>query len=99
DGEWIERALTDVLEMPVTRLQSRLLSPADPEARSYAVAAGLALQVWQGSIAGVNLVPNERAIRRAQQQQRIQQQLAIFGVAALLVMGVYFGRNYLIKQG
>jgi Tfp pilus assembly protein PilN len=97
-GEWIEHALTDVMEMPISRLQSRLLPPSDPESRSYAVAAGLALQTGQGSIAGVNLVPNERAVKKALQQRRIQQQLAVVGVCALIVLGIVFTKNMMEAQ-
>lgn len=97
-NEWIERALTDVLEMPVSRLQTRLINPSDPEARAYAVAAGLALQVGSSSIAGVNLVPNERAEKKAQQRKRVQQQLMVVGIGALVIFGGLFFNNVLAAQ-
>jgi Tfp pilus assembly PilM family ATPase/Tfp pilus assembly protein PilN len=83
EGETLQRALSEVLEMPVTRLESRLLPPGDPELQSYVTAIGLARQGADGRHL-VNLVPDERAARRAQEARRRAQIMA--GVAAAVVV-------------
>ncbi len=86
DGAAVEQTLRSVLEMPIDSLRSRLLPPTDPEARAYATAVGAAMQTRPNSLASINLVPDERAIRKAQAQQRRQQQYAV--LVGLLVVGL-----------
>jgi len=83
EGEALLRALSEVLEIPVTRLESRLLPPGDPELPSYVTAIGLARQGRDGRHL-VNLVPDERVARRAQEARRRAQIMA--GVAAAVVV-------------
>lgn len=98
EGDWIEHSLTDTLEMGVERLQTGAIFAGDPELRGYATAIGLSLQAGSGGIAGVNLVPNERAEKRAFQQKQSKQALLL--VAALGLVGVlgYFYYNWTTTQ-
>lgn len=98
EGDWIEHSLTDTLEMGVERLQTGAIFAGDPELRGYAAAIGLSLQAGSGGIAGVNLVPNERAEKRAVQQKQSKQALLL--VAALGLVGVlgYFYYNWTTTQ-
>ena len=98
EGDWIEHSLTDTLEMGVDRLQTGAIFAGDPELRGYATAIGLSLQAGSGGIAGVNLVPNERAEKRASQQKQSKQALLL--VAALGLVGAlgYFYYNWTTTQ-
>lgn len=84
---WLEQALTDTLELPVSTLNSRFLPAGDSDLRAYAIAVGMALQALPGSLAPINLVPGDRAELKAQQarKQRRTLALAALGVALLAV--------------
>jgi Tfp pilus assembly protein PilN len=77
------------MDIPVTRWQSRLFPPGDNAVFSYTTAAGLALSGDEGSLAPINLVPNERAELKAAAQKRQQQLLAAL-VAVVAVIAVVF---------
>jgi Tfp pilus assembly PilM family ATPase/Tfp pilus assembly protein PilN len=98
EAEQLETTLSEMLEMPVTRLQSRLLPPSDPDVRAYATAIGMALQTQKGSLAPINLVPNERAERRVQQIQRQRQTVAAIVAAAAVILLIAFLRTSLARQ-
>lgn len=91
-GESLDRALTEMLEMTVTPLVPRGLPPGDMEGRAWATAIGMAMQSRSGSIAAINLVPNERAERKARQARTRQQRLfalaGMAGAAAFIYLGV-----------
>ena len=96
-GESLSRALTEMLEMTVTPLVPRGLPPGDPEGRAWATAIGMALQSRQGSIAAINLVPNERVERKARQARNRQQQLAGLAGVAVAAALIYFGATAYAK--
>ncbi len=77
DSDLLQDSLTGLLEMPVTRLQSRLLPADDPEAGAYATAVGMAMQTRPGSLSPINLVPNERAELRAADTRRRRRVAAV----------------------
>lgn len=89
----LDTALAGMLTMPVAPLQSRLLSAADPDARAYATAVGMAMQTRSGSIAPINLVPSERAERKAKAARNNQKRVALIGAAAAILVGVVMVRN------
>ncbi len=90
-GESLDRALVDMLGMEVELLVPTGLSPGDAEGRAWATAIGMALQSRIGSIAPINLVPNERAERKMQQargrRQRLMGLVGAAGAAAVLYFG------------
>lgn len=85
-GESLNRALVEMLEMPVSGLNPRGMVPGDSEARAYATAIGMAMQARPGSIAPINLVPNERAERKAALVRQSRQRL--LAVAGVVVFGI-----------
>ncbi len=90
-GESLDRALVDMLGMEVELLVPTGLSPGDADGRAWATAIGMALQSRLGSIAPINLVPNERAERKIQQargrRQRLMGLVGAAGAAAVLYFG------------
>ena len=94
-GDSLARALTDMLEMPVSPLIPRGLPSGDKEGRAWATAIGMALQSRAGSIAPISLVPNERAERKARQAKSRQQQLMALAGVAVLIVSLYFGSKAL----
>ena|GEM_PF-1885018 len=91
----IGTALTNLLEMPVTPLQSRLIPAGDPDARSYATAIGMALQTQSGSLAPINLVPSERTEQKARLARRRQQQLVGVGLFVLVLIAGFYTQKAL----
>lgn len=90
EGFAVEQTLSSVLEMPIGKLSSRLLPPTDTDAIAYATAIGAAMQTRPGSLASINLVPDERAIKKAQMVQRQRKQMAgAAGLAAVVLAGVF----------
>ncbi len=98
DGDWMDQALVEALEKPVARLHTRLLPASDPDATSFATATGMALQALGGALSDINLVPNDRAIRRQQVQQARRKQLIGLVVAACVVAGGFFLRSAMDAQ-
>lgn len=98
EGDWMDHALIEALEKPVARLHSRLLPAGDPEAPSYAIAAGMALQSLGGALSDINLVPNERAEKRLHTQQTRRNQLIGVGTAACIAVGLFFAHSALDAQ-
>ena len=94
EGIAVEQTLTSVLEMPIGKLSSRLLSPTDTDAIAYATAIGTALQTRPGSLASINLVPDERAIKKALQAQRQRKQFAFAAGIAAVALGAFFIQQY-----
>jgi len=90
EGEWLDRALFEALEKPVEHLHSRLLPASDPEARSYAIAAGMALEGLGGALSDINLVPNERAEKKVQAQKARRNVLIGAAVFAGMTTGLFF---------
>lgn len=84
-GDDLERGLSEMLGIPVGRLQSSLLPPDDPTADAYAVAIGTALEAGPGCMTPINLLPDERAVRRAQQTRR-QRMVGLTAAACLLLI-------------
>lgn len=96
--ESIEATLTEMLEIPVSRLQNRTLSSADPTVRTYATAVGTGLQALDGQMAGVNLVPRDRAERRAKQQSTIRNYLIAAATGAALIAGGVYLQGFLADR-
>lgn len=90
-GESLDRALVDMLGMEVELLVPTGLPPGDADGRAWATAIGMALQSRIGSIAPINLVPNERAARKIQQARGRQQRLMGLVGAAGAALVLYFG--------
>ncbi len=90
DGTAVEETLRSVLEMPIGRLASGLMPPTDTDASSYATAIGAALQTRSGSLASINLVPDERAIKKAQMAHRRRQQFAVATAVLTVALLGYF---------
>jgi len=94
EAEALQRALSEMLEMPVARFQSRLLPPGDPDAPAYATAIGMALQGAGVGLAPINLVPDERAERRALERRRKARiAVGLAAVGLLAVFGIMFSRS------
>lgn len=85
-SQLLMQGLSELLEAPVERLQSRLLPPGDPDTHTYATALGVALQTHPSGLATINLVPDERAIRRAHRARQRRQ--AGVALAATTVVGL-----------
>jgi Tfp pilus assembly protein PilN len=98
DGDWMDQALVEALEKPVARLHSRLIPTADPDARSYAIAAGMALEALGGALSDINLVPNDRAEQRAQTQKTRRQQLMALVAVAAVIAGLLYVRTAMAEQ-
>jgi len=94
-GDDLERGLSEMLGVPVGRLQSSLLPADDPEAGAYAVAIGTALEAGPGSMTPINLLPDERAIRRAQQARRQRMMATTAAACLLLIAAVVWARGAL----
>jgi Tfp pilus assembly PilM family ATPase/Tfp pilus assembly protein PilN len=90
EGFAVEQTLSSVLEMPISKLSSRLLPETDPDAIAYATAIGAALQTRPGNLASINLVPDERAIKKAEAALRQRKQLAFVAGLAAVVAGGFF---------
>ena len=88
--DMLERALTEVLEMPVSRLVPRLLPPGDPSGLAYATAVGAALQTRGGSPAPINLAPNDKAIARAERGEQRKKVLGGIAAAAVVFAAVFY---------
>jgi Tfp pilus assembly PilM family ATPase/Tfp pilus assembly protein PilN len=86
EGMAVEQTLSSVLEMPISTLATRLMPAGDTDAIAYATAIGVALQTRPGNLASINLVPDERAIKKAMAAQRQRKQLAAIG--GILAAGV-----------
>ena len=90
-AEALSSALTDMLEMPVVPLAPRGVPSGDAEGRAWATAVGMTLQSRMGSIAPISLVPNERAMRKANQAKlHRKRQMALAGAAAAVGV-LWFG--------
>ena len=98
ENDWVEGAITDTLEMPISRLQTRTIPAADPELRGYSTAAGLALQATPGNIAGINLVPNDRVVKKAAQQKQSRQALFLICALGLVGLGGWLYFQYASSQ-
>jgi Tfp pilus assembly protein PilN len=97
DAGRLERSLSSILEMPVSRLHNRLIAANDPDLIGYATASGLALQTQSSALAPISLVPDERAERQARQATRLKQQVSILGAAAVLI-GALWQANAMVKN-
>ena len=98
DGDWMDQALIEALEKPVARLHNRLLPTGDPDARSYAIASGMALQTLGGALSDINLVPNERAEKRLQVQRTRRRQLLGLAAVAAVGAGVFYVNSAIGSQ-
>ena len=98
DGETIARSLSAMLEMPVEFWDSRLLPVNDTAMRAYATAIGTALQNTDRSIAPINLVPDERAARKAQQTRRQRSAFALVATVAIIIVSALFAQKQLVQQ-
>ena len=84
--------------MPVARLHNRVLTSADPDARIYATAVGVALQERGDGIAPINLVPSERFERAVARIRRKRQNMVAAGAALLALLGIVGFQKYLKAQ-
>lgn len=92
DSERLERSLSGILEMPVSRLHNRLLPGTDPDAVAYAVASGMGLQLRPDALVPISLVTDEVAARKALFAKRLRQQLTVAVAGAALVSIVLYAR-------
>jgi Tfp pilus assembly PilM family ATPase len=93
ESETLLYTLSETLEMPVARLHNSLVPAGDPEAPAYATAIGLAMQAQGPGLAPINLVPQERAERRALEARRRTQSLMGVAAAALCVVAVFWSMS------
>lgn len=93
-ADGLDRAIAETLEIPASGLVSRALPASAPELRAYAGAIGMALQSRAGSIAPINLVPTDRAERRAQKANQQRQFVAVVLVTALMLAGIVYLSAY-----
>jgi Tfp pilus assembly PilM family ATPase/Tfp pilus assembly protein PilN len=82
--------LADVLETQVGLLPVRLSSGDDITALPYATAIGTALQQRPDSLGPINLVPNERAEKKARAARNQRRALALILIGGVLLVGAYF---------
>ncbi len=97
-ADLLDSALASMLTMAVLPLQSRLLSAGDPEARSYSTAVGMAMQTRSGSIAPINLVPSERAERKAKAARTSQKRVALVAAIAAGIVALVLVRNSIAQR-
>ena len=98
EGMAVEQTLGSVLEMHIGRLSSRLLPSKDTDAIAYATAVGTALQTRPGSLASINLVPDERAVKKAQQTQRRRQQFAVATSVVTVALLCFFVQRAVVAN-
>jgi Tfp pilus assembly PilM family ATPase/Tfp pilus assembly protein PilN len=94
----VEQTLTDLLDVPIGRMNGRLLPPADPDALAYATAAGLALEAGGGGVSRINLVPTARLERKVAARRKVNAGLAVAGAAALAVVAGIMWSNSLAAE-
>jgi Tfp pilus assembly PilM family ATPase/Tfp pilus assembly protein PilN len=94
----LERALSEIIDVPVKPYHGPLVPASDPTLSAYLTAIGTALQTRDGSIAGVNLVPHERAEQRAQQSRARRNNLALLAGGVALVAIIMSAQSMFAKQ-
>jgi hypothetical protein len=94
DAGRLEKSLSGILEMPVSRLHNRLIPATDPEIIGFVTAIGMALQTQPNGLVPISLVPDERAERRARQARKLKQRLSFVGAAAVLVVAGMSAQSY-----
>ncbi len=98
DAGRLEKSLSGILEMPVSRLHNRLIPATDPDIIGYATAIGMALQTQPNGLVPISLVPDERAERKARQAKRLRQRLSFVGAAAVLVVTTMYAKAYVASR-
>lgn len=94
----VEGVLGSLLEVPVGRMNGRLLPAADPDALGYATALGLALGANGQGISRINLIPASRAERKVAARRRAHALVAAALLVLAAVVGVVWLRQSLAAQ-
>jgi len=94
----IEETLADLLEVPVSRMNGRLLPSADPDALGYATALGLALAADGQGISRVNLIPASRQERKVAARRRAHTLAAAIALVVVALFAVVWVRQSLAAQ-
>ena len=79
-----DESLRTLIDIPLDRLNGRLLPTADPEAISYATAVGVALAAESSAVCRINLIPSSRTERKEAAKRRIQSVIAVAVLALVL---------------
>ena len=99
DAGRLEKSLSGILEMPVSRLHNRLIPATDPEIIGYVTAIGMALQTQPNGLgADISWSPMKEAERRARQSKMIKQRVSILGAAAVLVLTVMYAQALVARH-
>ncbi len=96
DASQLVPLLRDLLDVPVEPLRARILAPTDSTA--LAVAVGASLQGSTESIGSINLVPTERAEKRAEGMRRRNNALALTVGFVAVASSVLFVKKQLDAQ-
>ncbi len=79
-----DESLRSLIDVPLDRLNGRLLPLNDPDAIMYATAAGVALTDDPSAICRINLVPASRTERKESARRRLQAFVAVAVLALVL---------------
>lgn len=94
----METALSGFLDVPISRMNGQLMPPTDPDALSYATAAGLALEQSGGGISRINLIPASRIEKKAAARRKSNALVAVLAAAAVLAVGMFYLTQQLRNQ-
>ena len=83
-----DESLRALIDVPLDRLNGRLLPTNDPDAIAYATAAGVALTDDVSAVCRINLVPASRTERKESARRRLQAVVAV-SVLALVLFFAY----------
>jgi Tfp pilus assembly protein PilN len=89
----INESLDNLLEIPVSQMNGRLVPVADPESLGYVTAIGTAIGADGEGLGRINLIPRSRFERKAAARKRTHA-LA----AAVVVVGIGLAAVYLASQ-
>jgi Tfp pilus assembly PilM family ATPase/Tfp pilus assembly protein PilN len=86
----LESSLGALLDVPIGRLNGKLLPSSDPDALAYATAAGLALESAGTGVSRINLIPASRTEKKVAAQKRVHGLMGLAAAVAALAVGGYF---------
>src|SRR5688572_22669557 len=83
-----DESFRSLIDVPLDRLNGRLLPTNDPDAIAYATAAGVALTDDPSAVCRINLIPASRTERKENARRRVQALVAV-AVLALVLFFAY----------
>lgn len=94
----VSESLGNLLDVPVSRMNGRLLPAGDPESLGYVTAIGTAIGADGDGLNRINLIPQSRAEKKAAARRR-SQALGVTALVVLVILGaVYFVSKALAEQ-